>query len=67
MSAVHTRRHHTSPEAIIGWRVNGLSFRQFPDITTGSINEDGAIVYTLTIPARSWCVWQSSLRDLHLN
>ena len=51
-SAVH-RCRHTSREAIIGWRVNGSLLGQFPDITTGSINENGALVYTLTIPARS--------------
>ena len=47
------RCRHTSPEGIIGWRVNGSSFVQFPDITTGSINENGALVYTLTIPVWS--------------
>ena len=52
MSAVY-RCRHTSPQAIIGWRVNGSSLVQFPDITTGSIDENGALVYTLTIPARS--------------
>ena len=51
-SAVH-RCRHTSQEAIIGWRVNASSPGLFPDITTGSINENGALVYTLTIPARS--------------
>ena len=47
------RCRHRSPDAIIGWRVNGSSLGQFPDITTGSINENGSLVYTLTIPARS--------------
>ena len=51
-SAVH-RCCHTSQEAIIGWRVNGSSPRLFPDITSGSIIENGTLVYTLTIPARS--------------
>ena len=46
------RCQHQSAD-VISWRVNGSSVRQFPDITTGSINENGAIVYTLTIPARS--------------
>ena len=47
------RCRHMSTEAVIGWRVNGLPSGQFPDITTGSIDENGARVHTLTIPARS--------------
>ena len=46
---------HTSPEAIISWLVNGSSLTSglFPDIKTDSVVENGTIVYTLTIPARS--------------
>lgn len=47
------RCRHTSSEAIIGWRVNGSSVVQFPNISSGSINENGNVVYTLTIPTRS--------------
>ena len=50
---VDFRCRHQSPEAIIGWLVNGSSVGQFPDITIGSVTEDGTKVYTLTIPARS--------------
>ena len=45
------RCHHTSSDADIIWRVNGSSVRRFPDIRSGSVNEDGNTVYTLTIPA----------------
>ena len=45
------RCHHTSSDALITWRVNGSPTGRFPDIRSGSINEDGNIVYTLTIPA----------------
>ena len=45
------RCRHTSSEAIITWRVNGLPLRQFPKISSGFVNENGHIVYTLTIPA----------------
>ena len=45
------RCRHTSSDADIIWRVNGLSVAQFPDIRSGSVNEDGTIVSTLTIPA----------------
>ena len=45
------RCRHLSTEADITWRVNGSSVRQFPDITTGSTNNNGAIVNILTIPA----------------
>jgi hypothetical protein len=40
-----------SQEANINWLVNGSVARRFPNITSGSINESGNIVYTLTIPA----------------
>ena len=53
METVTYRCCHTSPEAIIGWTVNGSSAGLFPDITTGSAGESGTIVFTLTIPARS--------------
>ena len=46
-----SRCRHTSLDVFITWRVNGSSFGRFPDIRSGSINEDGNIVYTLTIPA----------------
>ena len=42
---------HTSLDAFISWRVNGSPLGQFPDIRSGSINEDGTIVHTLIIPA----------------
>ena len=44
---------HMSVDAIIGWRVNNFSVGQFPNISRGLINEDGNIVNTLIIPARS--------------
>lgn len=48
------RCRHTSPGTIIGWRMNVLSpVSAFPDITTGFIIENGTVVYTLSIPARS--------------
>ena len=50
---VMCRCRHMSPEAVIGWRVNGSSVGQFPNITTSSNDENGARVYSLTIPARS--------------
>ena len=37
----------------IAWKVNDLSMSQFPDITTGSLIENGNKVNTLTIPVRS--------------
>ena len=42
-----------SSEAGITWRVNGslITNGQFPDIRSGSINENDTKVYTLTIPA----------------
>ena len=45
-------RHMTSDAHIISWRVNGLTVRQFSDIRTDFVNENGSIVYTLTIPAQ---------------
>ena len=47
------RCRHSSPEAIIIWSVNGSSLGLFPHISSssGSINENGNLVYTLTIPA----------------
>ena len=53
MEAVFECRHQ-STEAIIGWRVNGSSLGEFPNIReANSIRENNARVYTLTIPARS--------------
>ena len=43
------RCRHTSG-TFITWRVNGLAVGDFPDIIPGSINENGTIVNTLTIP-----------------
>ena len=43
---------HPTADAI-GWRVNNLPSRDFPDSTLGSINDKGTMVNTLTIPARS--------------
>ena len=45
------RCRHTSSDAIISWRVTGSSIGRFPDIRSGSVNEDGNRVDTLTIPA----------------
>ena len=46
------RCRHTSSGAIITWLVNNILLSgQFRDIRSLSINEDGIIVYTLTIPA----------------
>ena len=47
------RCRHISPDATIGWRVNGSSIGLFPNITTSSLRERDILVYTLTIPARS--------------
>ena len=45
---------HRSLDRDINWRVNGTFYRNFPDITRGSIKENGRIVTdTLMIPARS--------------
>ena len=45
------RCRHTSPEVLILWTVNGSPSRDFLDIRSGSVNESGNIVHTLTIPA----------------
>ena len=45
------RCRHLSTDADITWRVNGSPVGQFPDIATGSINDNGTLVNTLTIPA----------------
>ena len=45
------RCRHISSDADIIWLVNGLPVGRLPDIRSGSINEDGNRVYTLTIPA----------------
>ena len=37
----------------ISWRVNGSSASQFPSIVIGSLIDNGNVVNTLTIPARS--------------
>ena len=47
------RCRHTLQEAIIGWRINGLPADMFPDIVVGSLRENGNLVHTLSIPARS--------------
>ena len=38
-------------DAYITWRVNGSLVGRFPDIITGSVNEDGNRIDILTIPA----------------
>ena len=45
------RCRHTSSNTHIIWRVNGSPSDWFPDIRSGFVNESGAIVSTLTIPA----------------
>ena len=45
------RCRHMTSDAHISWRVNGSPSGRFPDIRPGSVNEDGTIVDTLTIPA----------------
>ena len=52
MEAVFRCRHR-SMEAFITWLVNGSSSGKFPDIIAGSISDNGNIVSTLMIPARS--------------
>lgn len=48
------RCRHQSLEATISWRVNGSPPGEFPDITRGTVRENGTEVDTLTIqPARS--------------
>ena len=44
------RYRHMILGASIIWRVNGLPLEQFPEIRSGSMNESGTIVDTLTIP-----------------
>ena len=45
------RCRHTSSEVVIFWTVNGSPSGDFPDIRSGSVNESGNIVHTLTVPA----------------
>ena len=45
------RCRHTSSEVVIFWRVNGSPASDFPGISSGSVNESGNIVHTLTVPA----------------
>ena len=45
------RCRHMTSDAHISWRVNNSPSGRFSDIRPGSINEDGTIVDTLTIPA----------------
>ena len=47
------RCQHQSLEANIVWSVNRSLVGLFPDITPGFIRENGSLVSTLTIPARS--------------
>ena len=47
------RCRHQSSDAFINWRIDGSPAGQYFDITVGSTNENGTIVNTLTIPARS--------------
>ena len=47
------RCHHSSLEAIIAWRVNGSSVREFSDITTSSVVVNNSRVGMLAIPTRS--------------
>ena len=42
---------HTSSVVLIFWRVNGSPASDFPNIRSGSVNESGKMVYTLTVPA----------------
>ena len=51
--AVFRCRHQSAADTFIGWRVNDSSLEQFPNITTNSVSEKGAIVSMLIIPARS--------------
>ena len=41
-----SRCRHTSSDADIVWRVNGLSVGRFYDIIPGSVNEDGNSVHS---------------------
>ena len=45
------RCRHMTLDAHISWSVNDSPVAQFSDIRPGFVNEDGIIVYTLTIPA----------------
>ena len=45
------RCRHMTSDAHISWRVNDSSVGRFSDIRSGSVNENGIIVYTLIIPA----------------
>ena len=45
------RCRHMSTEAFIAWQISGTPVVQFSDITVHSINESGALVNTLMIPA----------------
>ena len=47
----HNTTCHKNFNHIITWRVNGSPLGQFPDIRSGSIDENGSRVDTLTIPA----------------
>ena len=47
------RCRHMSPDVDTNWRVNNLSLGRFPDISQGSVNENGTMVNILIIPARS--------------
>ena len=45
------RCRHTSSEVLIIWTVNGSPSSDFPDIRSGSVNENNKMVHTLTVPA----------------
>ena len=45
------RCRHLSADAFISWQINESPVGQFPDITTGSANDNGTLVNTLIIPA----------------
>ena len=65
---------HRSAQAQINWIIDGTPVQNFTDIIRGSSELDGsnAIVYTLTVPARSVyngievVCWHSLLMDQHL-
>ena len=57
MEQVVFRCRHASSEATITWLVNGPSVVQLPDIRLVFVNENGNIVYTLTIPAEPTVQW----------
>ena len=53
MEAVFKCRHRLLDRGI-NWRINGSFIRNFPNVTRGSISENGTIITdTLIIPARS--------------